>query len=313
MKTKIIAVLIAMVVLAGVGSAGLLTYYSTITGTASDVQQAIVVDEDDYTIVQPYTIDNGMGGNTYTESFDVANRADIPGYVSFSSTLINKTSGDVETGVVTTKYLAEVQLCSKNAGSWTPTCDIMNGILTYELNNEEFVYKLEATGLTDDAGYSLIYYADKPDRFVDWGGNNPGALIGTGVANSGMVVMSGSVDIGMDLPHADDFNTGEYLDSENNWLPADYGQAPDFYDMRTGAKVWLILSDHYDTETKTVTTWNPTMSLFEMDLINYDDTGKGVGLRIGANSEFELIIENTFAINTVPGNYTVTTTIAPVV
>jgi len=312
MKTKIIALLIALVVLGGVGSAALLQHYGVVKGTG-DVAQAIVIDDNNYDITTEYNITNetveNYAGCSYNETFTIKNRADIPGYIEFV------TDNDV---AVTTRYLAEVQLCSKTAGTWTPNCNVMSGTLTYELNNNKFVYKLKATGLTDGEEYSLIYYADEPDRFVDWGGDNPGALIGTGVANSGMIVMSGSENLGMDLPHSDDFNTGDYLDSENNWLPADYGQAPDFYDMRTGAKVWLILSSHYDADNKTVTKWDPTKSLFETDLINYDDTnngqpGCGKALRIGANSEFELIIENTFAIDTQPGTYTVFTTIVPIV
>ena len=73
--------------------------------------------------------------------------------------------------------------------------------------------------------------------------------------------MSGSPDLGMDLPHPDDANGYHY----------DYTQVPDLYNNATGAKIWLVPSSDYDAGAKKVTAWSPDDFLFETDLITYDD------------------------------------------
>jgi len=318
MKTKIIAVLIAAMVLVGVGGAALLSHYSTIEGVGT-VQQSIVVDGNSYTnpITQSYTITNdsfggNYGGNVFTESFVVTNRADIPGYVTITTNPANDLA-------VTTKYLASLTLDNKNPADWSRiTGDGVKGVLTYELNARDFNFDFTATGL-DNIEYALVYYADEPDRYDNWGGANPGAVIGIGTAVNGQMRMddvfgTNSVDLEMDLPNPLDFNTGDYYDSD--WEVADYGKS-DNYKMRTGAKVWLVPTNDLTLGTDLpLIAWNPETYLFETDLINYDDTNNaqpdcGQALRIGANSKFTLIIENTFDLATTPGTYAVTTDVSP--
>lgn len=311
MKTKIIALLIALVVLAGVASAGLLTYYGTITGTATDVKQSIVIDGLSVSDVQQtYDIEEGMGGNKYTDTFTIKNRANISGYIAFG------TNSDE---AVTTRYLAEVRLHGKDASNDYSEIGSMEAYLTYQLDADEFNYDFTASGLEEGIDYTLIYYKDNVDgveRYdpTVWGGAG-GKVISTGLTSpSGDLMMHGSVNMAGDIPYSDDWNTGDHYDV--NFNKADYGDCNngcDDYDMRTGAKIWLVPADTMTGGNLPVQLWRPDRFVFETDLINYDDSGDGVGLRIGANSEFKLIIENTFAINTVPGTYIVTTTIAPVV
>lgn len=100
-----------------------------------------------------------------------------------------------------------------------------------------------------DIYYSLIYYADQEDPFINWGGDNPGEFIASGSTDPcGNIYLSGSVDLNMDLPHPNDEN---YQD---------------------GAKIWLVPSLDYDEEHTKLTAWNPTDYLFENNLITYDDT-----------------------------------------
>lgn len=150
---------------------------------------------------------------------------------------------------------------NKNS-NWEVISDNTQGTLTYNVAGSEFNYSFEATGLVDGSEYSLIYYADKDDRFVDWGGNNPGALIGTFTATGGSIALaSGSINLGMDLPHANDWNgTGA----------ANYCASPDFYSVCRGAKIWLVPSSDYTAPG--LTAWNPETYLFETDLIIYNDT-----------------------------------------
>ena len=156
-----------------------------------------------------------------------------------------------------------LRLVQKN-GAW----DIMNseigGLLQYTPEGREFGYVFTGFGLTPDTGYSLIYYADFEDKLVNWGGNNPGALIANGTSNSiGGLYLIGSVDLGMNLPSEPDANIDTY----------GYSGSPDYYPNAHGAKIWLVPSDCLTDETNLpVAVWSPNRFLFETDLIYYIDT-----------------------------------------
>lgn len=159
------------------------------------------------------------------------------------------------------KLDGKLTLENKNPDSWAVIKDDIRGMLRYSTEGEKFSYDFKGFGL-EDIEYSLIYYADTEDRFNVWGGNNPGALIVSGTAVDGELMLSGSIDLGMSLPHPDDANGYFY----------DYTQPPDSYDHATGAKIWLVPSADYDTAQKKVINWNPTAFLFETDLITYERT-----------------------------------------
>ena len=133
--------------------------------------------------------------------------------------------------------------------NWEIVEDGAWGKMKYNLAGPTFDFVFNGHELDPDTDYSLIYYADKPDRFVDWGGDNPGALIASGTSNEdGNIHLAGSPDLGMDLPDPNDTNH-----------PA-------------GAKIWLVLSEDYDATGTKMTAWNPAEYLFEYELITYDDT-----------------------------------------
>ena len=158
--------------------------------------------------------------------------------------------------------VAFVELWEKDA-NWEIVEEGAWGKLKYNLEGPTFDFVFNGHGLEIDTEYSLIYYADTEDRYVDWGGDNPGALIASGSSNEwGDIHLMGPVELDIDLPHLDDAN-GYYYD---------YTQAPDYYDNGTGAKIWLVPSDCYDAGAKKVDTWSPTRFLFETDLITYTDT-----------------------------------------
>ncbi|RLG14552.1 MAG: hypothetical protein DRN66_01650, partial [Candidatus Nanohalarchaeota archaeon] len=145
---------------------------------------------------------------------------------------------------------------NKNS-TWQPiTGDGIQATLEYNDMGPEFEYELTATGLQTNTQYSLIYYADEPDRFNNWGGDNPGALIVEATSDSnGNLVVSGSAAIGMNLP--------SYPDANMDINEHNYCGAPDFYSHCTGAKIWLVPSSDY-SEPK-LTAWNPDNYLFETD------------------------------------------------
>lgn len=152
---------------------------------------------------------------------------------------------------------------NKDSSDWSTIVDDMYGKLFYNDAGDEFEYIFCGCGLDIDTDYSLIYYADFINRYVDWGGNNPGALIAEMTTDGcGSVFKAGSVELDMDLPSCPDANIAIH----------DYSGAPDFYAHAHGAKIWLVPSDCYDAGAKKVDIWSPDDFLFETDLITYDDT-----------------------------------------
>ena len=159
--------------------------------------------------------------------------------------------------------VGHLYLCEKDPTDWSIVEDGAWGKMKYNLSGSTFDFVFNGHGLQPNTDYSLIYYADTENRFVEWGGDNPGALIATGTTNrGGNLHLGGSTELNMDLPHPDDANGYFY----------DYTQAPDNYANAHGAKIWLVPSSDYNAGMKKVIAWNPTQYLFETDLITFDDT-----------------------------------------
>lgn len=138
--------------------------------------------------------------------------------------------------------LATLNMDNKNPTTWEPIADNMQGTLTYNTSGNTFNYSFTGSGLQNGTQYSLIYYADP------YPGNYPGKLIDTMTTDgSGAVSKAGNVELGMDLPTSPDTNS-------------------------PGAKIWLVPSNRYNSSTNSIIGWNPTEYLFEMNLIQYEDT-----------------------------------------
>lgn len=290
-----LAVLIAFMFI-GVASAGILSHYNTITTTAN-VRQSILVDGKDVNTPVTDSFDV-TGGCTVCKSHWIKNNACIDGTVSLDTTITGPGGSDG----VTVTYMDSVHLENKDPSTWAIIADGMEADVTFGLVGEEFAYMLEATGLQPSVEYVLIYYADQQDRFVDWGGDNPGAILGTFTADgAGAISYSYSLNIGMNMPHADDWN---------NAPPADYTGGSDNYAHKTGAKIWLIPSADYDAGTKALSAWNPSTYLFETELIRYfDNAVNEITIPSGEFIDFEIC--HDFDIAIIPGTYTITTTVSP--
>ena len=207
--------------------------------------------------INPGVTCNGASVNNAAQSDN------LMGNITFYAEQARNNSGFLCSNVRTKTLILD----NKNPQNWTRINDTMIGTLTYQTAGDSFNYDFVASGLQSGVEYDLIYYADKQDRFADWGGNTPGALIGTFTATGGSISSGAmNIDLGMDLPAADDWNAvadPDYCDNHNG---------SDSYNLCTGAKIWLVPSADYDSAAKKLTTWNPTTYLFETDLIIYSDT-----------------------------------------
>jgi len=167
--------------------------------------------------------------------------------------------------VTATVYDNSMNLENKDS-SWTVISgDSIGGVIGYNTAGTTFDFGLDTIGLAD-GNYSLIYYADTEDRYNAWGGivaTGIGTVIATGNSSSGIMSITGSVELGMDLPMLPDANAYFY----------DYTQAPDSYDTATGAKLWVVPTSVLTGGVMPIASWSPDNNwLFETDLINYDDT-----------------------------------------
>ncbi|MBD3252358.1 hypothetical protein GF386_01355, partial [Candidatus Pacearchaeota archaeon] len=155
---------------------------------------------------------------------------------------------------------------NKNS-NWDVIDDDFEATLEYNTIGSEFEYSVDGKVPLPNTEYALIYYADKPDRFDDWGGNNPGALIDTEDSGSdGSLTMSGNKDLGMNLPHPNDWNA----DPDPDYC--DYNNGYDNYTHCKGAKIWLVPTDALPNDYPddgSWAFWDVSGILFETDLLTY--------------------------------------------
>jgi hypothetical protein len=304
------AVAIALIAIAALASAGLLSYYGMITGTAT-VSQSVKVDGKSYTEPITYTY-SGVAGSTVVDGpHNLTNDAQVPATVKFETSCCNSTSGQCGYGTgqacegITTTYVNKLHLENKNASWGVISGDEIEADLTYEIVNETFNYELTATGLTPNTSYSLIYYADKQNRFAKWGGDTIGAVIVTVSSDAnGKISTSGIKELGKNLPDPADWNDGPDACAE-------YSKAPDNYTHCKGAKIWLVPTSNLTNDNSLpLDAWDPSSYLFETDLIRYFNNAESK-VTIPANGRVDFYIVNSFKINLIPDTYKITTTVVP--
>ncbi len=306
LKASPIAMIVAGVLIAGVASAALLSVYGNMLGTA-DVQQSVKFGNGD--TEKTYTIGDSpaIAGNTYTQDYNLRNDSDTTAPIKFATQY--KVTGvhgwwNSEEGVETS-YWSTLDLSTKNTSNWTTT-GIAGGTLTYNLVSNVFEYEFEAEGLNGGGDYSLIYYADRQDRFNNPGGDNPGALIAEFTADeNGEISEQGTKNLGMDLPHPNDWNgtaDADYCKKANGY---------DDYELCRGAKIWLVPSSDYNKNTKQVNWSNMNDYLYETDLITYDDVNNGEALHLGTG-RLNFFVKTVFDVALQPGEYKVKTEVQPV-
>jgi len=268
-------------------SAGVIAYYAQVQqniNIESPIDGSLSVTKDfSQDINYPYLVSPIFGGLVSAENlapFDVD---------------VNVNSVSSPTDDITTSYVGELLLENKDSGWNIIGNDNTKATLKYTVVGEEFGYELEATGL-DDVEYVLIYYADQPKRYTNWGGA-PALELGRATASDGVLNLEGSKIIDS-LPYITDWNAGE---------DADYC-ASDGYVHCKGAKIWLVLASDYTETNEELSNWNPTAYLYEIDLIHYFKTVDGnTVIPEGVTMEFNPMYE----FGAIEGEYTVTTEIVP--
>lgn len=160
--------------------------------------------------------------------------------VAFAAAPIDKVGPHLKSGKKDYKTM-HLYLYEKNSSDWSFVEDGAWGKMKYNTKGTTFDFVFNGHGLEPETNYTLIYYADP------WPGDN-GVDIVSGASNvNGNLHLKGSADIG-DIPVAVDENSAD------------------------GAKIWLVLSEDYDTDETKMIGWNPGEYLFEHHLITFDDT-----------------------------------------
>ena len=157
--------------------------------------------------------------------------------------------GNVPHGPAGESNIAHAYLYEKDA-NWDIVDGGAWGKITYNLSGSTFDFVFNGHGLEPDQEYCLIYFQDPKDD--PWTTAPEIFCFGMGTADiDGDVHIAGSVNIGEDLPTAEDVNVDD------------------------GAKIWLVTPENCTEEgwTTWANGWNPTEYLFEYDLIDFNDTG----------------------------------------
>lgn len=261
---------LALALFIGVGSAVLLSSYGTITGTAN-VEQSVLIDDDTDPVTYAF---DAIAGNTYEEcEHTLRNQADVSAPITLTTARTGESADEM-----TTEYTGTLMLSQKDA-SWNPITAIEDMVeVKYTIVGEGFEAEVMDNAI---AGYTLIYYADNDDRFV-----NPAEAILIG-------------DVVGNLPYDTDANRDgaglyDYCDSDG-------------YKMCNGAKIWYVPTGAINGD-KSLDWTQMANFYFETELMQYNAEGN---LILYPDMELEFCIVNTFDVASVSGTYTVTTDIAP--
>ncbi len=311
----IFAVLIACTLIA---SAGLLSHYGQVNATA-DVKQSVTVDGQnwDEPITHEFEIDAGC---TQVYKHKITNNACEDAEIEIE-TYINGHGKGTE-GVDVNYYIMDgwktITLENKDS-EWSAIEDDYYAEFTYNPCCPTFNWELEGT-FEADTDYVLIYYADQPGRYTNWGGAPAMKITEFTSDADGNFSESGNMNFGNKcLPMEDDWNIGP---------DADY-VSEDGYDHGKGAKIWLVPADIYHGTDEELTSWVPEKILFETDLMAFFDCSVNpIPAYLHPYFDYETPISDTtytlqpgeqaclfimynFDVAIMPGIYDISTTIVP--
>jgi hypothetical protein len=313
----IFVVLISMALVAS--GAGLLSYYGKIEASA-EVSQSVTVDGQnwDEPITHEFDINAGC---TEIYKYKITNNACVEAPIDITTDIDGYGKGT--DGVNVDYYLMDgwktLTLENKDPDSdWDVIEDDYYAEFTYNPCCPTLNWELEGT-FEANTDYVLIYYADQPERFTNWGGA-PAMKIAEFNSGDGNFSESGNMNFGNKcLPMEDDWNIGP---------DADY-VSEDGYVHGKGAKIWLVPESIYDGTDTELKSWVPDEILFETDLMaffdcsvnpipnyietyfDYETPMSGTTYTLQPGEEICLFVEYNFDVATIPGTYDITTTVVP--
>ena len=255
-KTTILSV-IAIMLLATIGVAVITEYYGEINTTMN------VINCNGCDVIVYGTLNYDFGNicldDTVWTKNKIENTCNEEADISFSTHIIEGNEDGIQTAYYILDGWKSITLDNKDS-NWDPIAD--NYQATFEWNPccPTFTWKCSGTFIPSTE-YVLIYYADNPSRFVNWGGAPAYAFATFTTDTNGDFDIAGDENLDTCLPYSDDWNIGP---------DADYF-ATDGYVHAKGAKIWLIPSAIYNGENDELTAWTPDAILFETDLIAYFD------------------------------------------
>ena len=318
-KSKIVlGVLSILIASTLVVSAGLLSYYGKVETTAN-VQQSVVIDGHNWDEPITHELDINAG---CTEVFKhkILNRACVDASIDITTTIDGHGNGPegVDVQYCLLPGWDYLHLENKDA-SWDPIDDDYYADFWWNPCCPEFTWEIEGV-FKPEADYVLIYYADQPDRFTNWGGAPALKIADITTDSDGYFSAGNSVELDSCIPYDYDWNIGPV---------ADY-VASDGYLHGKGAKIWLIPAEFYDGDDNVMTGWDQSEILFETDLIAYFDCNinpipeylwsyleyecpysLGFPYILSPGEDLCLFISYTFDVAIIPGLYTIETQIIP--
>ena len=228
--------------------------------TSLHLDTLLVTDETgltvDYSVIEGTGVEGGNGigvpilvppgGLTIDVEFDAVDNA-IPGEYRVQVD-VNPDGSDYVT-YTGDNEMEILELSHKIEGGSEPWVAYGNiSTLSFAQMGDNFYYELDATDLESTTDYTIIYYADQMNRFVNWGGVAPGVIDSFTTDVDGNYVETGRVglDLNMDMPSASDENY-------------------------PGAKIWIIPTSALsigDTALP-MDEWNPERHLYELDELTY--------------------------------------------
>lgn len=271
---KKITIGIMAILVIGLATAGVLQYFGQITTTANVEQAVTLLGSETHTIEEA-----APGGERFCFLHKVINDASIDIDLDFTQDCKkdqawNDCSGIVQ-GVYEIPETTELVLCEKDE-NWQCVGEGKEATLTFNTVDTEFNYDLDGTEL-NEIEYAIVYYLDiNSDK--DW---NPTNVVVVDTFTGGSIV-TGSVDIGMNMPVSSDYNKNpipDYCGLHNTF---------DDYEHCKGAKLWIVPTT--DITDNDLNKWNPSNWLFETDLIVYADCNEepmnfAVDMEMGEQAE----------------------------
>jgi len=288
---KSIPLFVMVLLLVGLGSATLLTYYGRITGMVT-VSQGLLVDGKSYDVPIQYShATTSIEDPTFVSVHYLENNANVDAEVGIVSTCSGAGScPNINIKHYKTNLKSGSLVLSKKNSDWDPIEGKIT--VTYKTDVETGKFVVDSIS-TLPSGYILVYYAD--EKFA-----NDGTRLATPGKAYKLIVGENSA-----IPFSSDGNIKGAVDYCNNVI--------DDYAHCKGAKIWAVPESDYNSDTNTLKWSSGWQSdyYFETDLLGWTNT-ELTNPTVSAGTKLDFVIVSDFPMGMMTGTYTITTSVVPV-